>query len=76
MNVAFREDASQVRKDGGPANLACIKRLVLTQPERETNLNAGIKTSSAVQAEIELIWKRFSKWGAFRRDSLGDTTHG
>ncbi len=43
LDVAFREDASQVRKDEGPANLACIRRLALTQLKRETSLKVGIK---------------------------------
>jgi predicted transposase YbfD/YdcC len=43
LDVAFREDASQVRKDEGPANLACIRRLALTQLQRETSLKVGIK---------------------------------
>jgi predicted transposase YbfD/YdcC len=37
LDVAFREDASQVRKDEGPANLACVRRLALTQLKRETS---------------------------------------
>ena len=43
LDVAFREDASQVRKDEGPANLACLRRVVLTQLKRETSLKVGIK---------------------------------
>ena len=43
LDVAFREDASQVRKDEGPANLACIRRIALTQLKRETSLKVGIK---------------------------------
>lgn len=43
LDVAFREDASQVRKDEGPANLACLRRLALTQLKRETSLKVGIK---------------------------------
>lgn len=43
LDVAFREDASQVRKDEGPANLACIRRLALTQLKRETSLKVGLK---------------------------------
>lgn len=43
LDVGFREDASQVRKDEGPANLACIRRLALTQLKRETSLKVGIR---------------------------------
>ena len=43
LDVTFREDASQVRKDEGPANLACIRRLALTQLKRETTLKVGLK---------------------------------
>ena len=34
LDVAFGEDASQVRKDEGPANLACIRRLALARTLR------------------------------------------
>ena len=43
LDVAFREDASQVRKDEGPANLACLRRIALTQLKRETSLKVGLK---------------------------------
>lgn len=43
LDVAFGEDACQVRKDEGPANLACIRRLALTQLKRETSLKVGLK---------------------------------
>ena len=43
LDVSFREDASQVRKDEGPANLACLRRVALTQLKRETSLKVGIK---------------------------------
>ena len=43
LDVAFGEDANQVRKDEGPANLACLRRLALTQLKRETSLKVGIK---------------------------------
>ncbi|WP_157979488.1 ISAs1 family transposase [Rhodoferax ferrireducens] len=43
LDVAFREDASQVRKDEGPANLGCLRRVALTQLKRETSLKVGIK---------------------------------
>lgn len=43
LDVAFREDACQVRKDEGPANLGCIRRLALTQLKRETTLKVGLK---------------------------------
>ncbi|WP_415838387.1 ISAs1 family transposase, partial [Polaromonas hydrogenivorans] len=31
LDVSFREDACKVRRDEGPANLACLRRLALTQ---------------------------------------------
>ena len=43
LDVSFREDACQVRKDEGRANLACIRRLALTQLKRETSLRVGLK---------------------------------
>jgi hypothetical protein len=43
LDLTFGEDACQVRKDEGPANLACIRRLALTQLERETSLKMGLK---------------------------------
>ena len=42
-DVAFSEDASQTRKGEGPANLACIRRLALTQLKREKSLKVGLK---------------------------------
>jgi hypothetical protein len=44
LDVAFAEDACRVRKDEGPANLACLRRLALTQLKRETSLKVGLKT--------------------------------
>ena len=44
LDVSFREDASKVRKGEGPANLACLRRLALTQLKRETSLKASIKS--------------------------------
>jgi predicted transposase YbfD/YdcC len=43
LDVSFREDACRVRKDEGPANLACLRRVALTQLKRETSLKVGIK---------------------------------
>jgi len=43
LDVSFGEDASRVRKDEGPANLACMRRLALTQLKRESSLKVGIK---------------------------------
>ena len=43
LDVAFGEDASQTRKGEGPANLACIRRLALTQLKREKSLKVGLK---------------------------------
>mgnify|MGYP003529003628 FL=1 len=45
LDVSFKEDASKVRKDHGPANMACMRRLALTQLKRETSLQkASIQT--------------------------------
>jgi predicted transposase YbfD/YdcC len=43
LDVSFKEDASQVRKDNGPANLACLRRIALTQLKKENTLKVGIK---------------------------------
>ncbi len=44
LDVSFREDASKVRRGEGPANLACLRRLAMTQLKRETSLKASIKS--------------------------------
>ena len=41
--MSFREDACQVRKDNAPANLACMRRLALTQLKQETSKKLGIQ---------------------------------
>ncbi|MGH8832043.1 MAG: ISAs1 family transposase, partial [Polaromonas sp.] len=43
LDVSFGEDASRVRKDEGPANLACLRRVSLNQLKAETSLKVGIK---------------------------------
>lgn len=43
LDVSFREDACKVRRDEGPANLACLRRLALTQLRREGSLKASIQ---------------------------------
>ena len=43
LDVAFNEDACRVRKDEGPANLACLRRIAQTQLKRETNEKVGMK---------------------------------
>ena len=35
LDVSFGEDASRVRKDAGPANLTCMRRIALSQLKRE-----------------------------------------
>ena len=42
LDVAFNEDASPVRKDEGPANLACLRRMAQTQLNRETSAKIGL----------------------------------
>ena len=44
LDVSFREDACKVRRDEGPVNLACLRRLALTQLKRETSLKASLKS--------------------------------
>jgi predicted transposase YbfD/YdcC len=43
LDVGFREDACQVRKDNAPANLACLRRIALTQLKQETGKKLGIQ---------------------------------
>lgn len=43
LDVGFREDACQVRKDNAPANLACVRRMALTQLKQETGKKLGIQ---------------------------------
>ena len=43
LDVGFGEDACRVRKDEGPANLACMRRIALTPLKRETSLKVGLK---------------------------------
>lgn len=43
LDVGFGEDAFRVRKVEGPANLACMRHIALTQLKRETSLKIGLK---------------------------------
>ena len=43
LDVGFREEACQVRKDHAPANFACIRRMALTQLKQETTKKLGIQ---------------------------------
>lgn len=43
LDVGFREDACQVRKDNAPANLACIRRIALMQLKQESTKKLGIQ---------------------------------
>lgn len=43
LDVGFREDACQVRKDNAPANLACLRRMALTQLKQETGKKLGMQ---------------------------------
>lgn len=47
LDVAFNEDACRVRKDEGPANLACLRRIAQTQLRRETSLKVGMANKRA-----------------------------
>ena len=44
LDVSFAEDASRVRKDHAPANLAMIRCIALTLLRRETSCSLGIKS--------------------------------
>lgn len=44
LDVSFAEDASRVRKDHAPANLALIRRIALTLLRQETSCSLGIKS--------------------------------
>lgn len=43
LDMAFREDASRVRKDHAPHNLAIMRQVALNLLRRETSLKVGIK---------------------------------
>ena len=43
LDVGFREDDCQVREDNAPANLACIRRIVMTQLKQEKSKKLGIQ---------------------------------
>jgi len=43
LDVGFKEDDCQVRKDNAPANLACLRRMALTQLKQETAKKLGIQ---------------------------------
>ncbi|MGH6640216.1 MAG: ISAs1 family transposase [Polaromonas sp.] len=43
LDVSFKEDACQVRKDNAPANLACMRRIALTQLKQEKTKKLGIQ---------------------------------
>ena len=44
LDVSFAEDASRVRKDHAPANLAVIRRIALTLLRQETSCSLSIKS--------------------------------
>ena len=43
LDVGFREDDCQVRKDNATANLACVRRMALTPLKQETGKKLGIQ---------------------------------
>ena len=43
MDVGFREDDCQVRKDNAPANLARMRRIAPTQLKQEKSKKLGIQ---------------------------------
>ena len=42
LDVSFREDASRLRKDHGPENLALLRRLAVSLLQRETSAKVGV----------------------------------
>ena len=44
LDIAFREDASRVRKDHGPENLAVLRHIALNLLKQEQTAKMGIKT--------------------------------
>ena len=70
LDVAFREDASQVRKEEGPANLACIRRLALTQLKRETSLKVGIKNKRSRAGWDPSYMDCLENWRAINLDAI------
>lgn len=43
LDVTFREDASRLRKDHGPQNLALLRRIAVSLLKNETSIKASIK---------------------------------
>jgi len=69
LDVGFREDACQVRKDNAPANFACMRRMALTQLKQETTKKLGIqgkrRRAGWDQAYMETVLK-----GGFHLDAI------
>ncbi len=43
LDIAFREDESQIRKDHVPENMAVVRHIALNLLKRETTAKVGIK---------------------------------
>ena len=43
LDVGFKEDVCQVRKYNAPTNVACIRRMALTQLKQETTKKLGVQ---------------------------------
>lgn len=71
LDVSFKEDDCQVRKDNAPANFTCIRRIALTQLKQETTKNWVSRANVDVPAGIRAIWKPCSRWDPFRCDGPG-----
>ncbi len=50
LDIAFREDASRVRKDHAPENLAILRHIALNLLKQDTTLKLGIKNKRLVAA--------------------------
>ena len=44
LDVGFREDASRIRKDHGPENMATMRHIALNLLKQDKSLKVGIKS--------------------------------
>ncbi len=47
LDVSFNEDASRIRKDNAPENLAIIRHIALNLLKQEKTLKVGVKNKRA-----------------------------
>lgn len=69
LDVGFREDACQVRKDNAPANLACLRRMALTQLKQEAGKKLGIQGKRSRAGWGSEYLETVLRMGGFRCDS-------